>query len=248
MAKAIFDMGPRHCDQNNVARAVGYSNARNGAFTALKATAVQFGLIVTNGEYLSVTDAWIEVFNSEDAELLQKARRDAMYQPALYKQLLNDFANKQLPPIERLTRELYLNQKYGILKEAANVAAQTFIESASSASMLDAKGFLITGKAGGQQQETPTPTISMDEGIEQAPNQQSHAKTNTNMPQNISTQALLNSDDLDRIEIQLRNGKKAYLLIPVPLPYGEKVRLKGYIDLLLEENPPSQNAPQSEQF
>jgi len=46
-----------------------------------------------------------------------------------------------------------------------------------------------------------------------------------------------NLDSLDRIAINLSNGKTAYLFIPSPLPYGEKKRLQQFIDLLQEEMP-----------
>ena len=250
LAKSVFDMGPRHCNQDIIAKQVGYSNANNGSYASLKATAVQFGMVVVSGGYISVSDRWIEVFNSEDDMLVQIARREAMQRPDLYKQLLSDYGNKQLPSNERLTRELHLNPKYGILKDAASVAAQTFIESANFALMLDMKGFLAPDGASKRHQEATDATIPADEETGKAfarANKQSPPQSNTPVTQNTSAQALLTSDDVDRIEIQLRNGKKAYLLIPVPLPYGEKLRLKGYIDLLLEEGPPSQNAIQVEQ-
>jgi hypothetical protein len=40
------------------------------------------------------------------------------------------------------------------------------------------------------------------------------------------------------MEILLLNGMKAYFFLPQPLPYGERERLKRYIDLALEETPP----------
>src|SRR5213080_2113604 len=42
------------------------------------------------------------------------------------------------------------------------------------------------------------------------------------------------SDGLDRIEVQLSGGRRAYLFVPVPLPTREKERLKKYIDQILE--------------
>jgi hypothetical protein len=30
----MFDMGPRHCDQDKVAQKIGYTNVKNGAFAA----------------------------------------------------------------------------------------------------------------------------------------------------------------------------------------------------------------------
>jgi hypothetical protein len=40
------------------------------------------------------------------------------------------------------------------------------------------------------------------------------------------------------MEMLLLNGMKAHFFLPQPLPYGERERLKKYIDLVLEETPP----------
>ena len=46
------------------------------------------------------------------------------------------------------------------------------------------------------------------------------------------------AEDLTLMEIVLLNGKNAYFFLPQPLPYGDRERLKKYIDLVLEETPP----------
>jgi hypothetical protein len=63
--------------------------------------------------------------------------------------------------------------------------------------------------------------------------QDSGAKQNKELTP--GTENVIIPEGLDRIEVQLLNGKKAYLFVPVPLPFGEKERLKKYIDLILEE-------------
>lgn len=234
LAMAAFDIGPRNCDQDKVAQAVGYKNAQNGAFVALRATTNQFGLISYGSGYLSVSEPWIEIFNSEDAERLRQARLDAMYQPDLYKQLLEDYANRQLPSLEKFTRDLYLNKKYGILKDAASIAAQVFIESARYAGLLDSKDYLQLNGESDQLSEKLTDETQKNTGRELNIQQPPVKPSSHNVGSSQQTTVFI-PEGLDRIEVQLLNGKKAYLFVPVPLPFREKERLKKYIDLILEE-------------
>src|SRR5207247_445260 len=99
------------------------------------------------GGYLSVSEPWIAAFHAETPDLFRQARQEATRQPDLYRQLLDEYAARQVPSVEKLARDLHLNQRYGILKEAARAAAQTFIESANYAGLLDAKGFIQSGSA-----------------------------------------------------------------------------------------------------
>jgi hypothetical protein len=240
LARAAFEMGPRHCDQDKVAQAIGYKNAQNGAFIALKASANQFGFVVGQGRYLSVAENWINVFNSDDADEARIARISAMTQPDLYKKIIQEYADRQLPASEKFARDLHLSQKYGILKDAAKIAAQVFVESANFAGILDAKGFLRRPDAVLATENTdPLKNSTVQEETEaeldSPPAQQfPHALTGKNRFPDVS-------EGLDRIEIRLRNGQKAYFFLPVPLPYGEKERLKQYLDLALEEGPLQQD-------
>lgn len=45
----------------------------------------------------------------------------------------------------------------------------------------------------------------------------------------------MNREWENRLEITLTNGKRFVMIIPAPLPKGEKERLKAIIDLMLEE-------------
>ena len=232
LAKAVFDEGVRNCDEDVIARKLTYSNARNGAFVALKSSANQFGLIEHNKGYISVTDEWINVFHSENTELFRAARQKAMYKPTLYRQLLDEYSNRQLPSADKLKRELYLNERYGILKEAADLAIQTFLDSASFASILDGKNFILSPNT--------------DESVNEPEASSEQLKTSSpSMPTSAPKQdAPLGNpglEGLDRIEVHLVNGKKAFLYVPVLLPFGEKERLKRYIDLFTEEPEPRTN-------
>jgi hypothetical protein len=237
LAKAIFDLGPRSCEAERVAQVAGYS-VKSGSYLGLKSTASQFKLIqVEKNGCLSVTEDWIDVFHhSEDFQLIKKARREAISRPKLYRQLIEEFTNRQLPTLEKLGRELHLSQKYGILKDAAEIAARIFIESASYAGLLNDRGYLLADHALNESQIDKEKTQS--ESIESIDSEITQETVNqiNNKPQISNNSNLLPElEGLEKYEITLTNRKKAYIYVPVPLPYGEKKRLQQYIDLMLEE-------------
>jgi len=239
LAKAAFDLGPRNCDQDKVAQKAGYKDASNGAFRTLRATANQFGLITFNGALLSVSEEWIELFSADDPNLYRVARQDAMRRPDLYRQLLEDYSDRQLPVVGKLAQQLYINQKYGILKDAASVAAEVFYESAAYSEILSEKGYINAfnndvnakidikdadkrGASGDSKREYKT-----ESGGAQEPSVQSSLAHP--IPQ------LGNLAGLHKFEIPLSNGGMAYIFAPARLPFGEKERLKKFIDLMLDE-------------
>ncbi len=247
LAKVIFELGARNCDLDRVAKQFGYSSGQNGAFNALRSSASSFGLIkYPSSGYVSLSEQWINAFNSEDTNEIEQARRIAVNQPTLYRQLLNDYAERQLPNPDKLTRDLHLNQKYGILKDAASVAAQTFLDSVNHAEMVDARGFLRVDNSEAHstnmEQQKVTPSNEQ--------RSKSHSIHQDASPELLNTPKFdpsIQDENLDRVEIRLLNGKKVYIFVPLPLPFGEKERLKKFIDLLLEEASPRSISVQSEQ-
>jgi hypothetical protein len=238
LSKAVYEEGPFNVDQERLAQRVGYSAAQNGAYIALRATASAFGLITTDRDSVSVTGEWNEVLFSEDEGKFRRALKDAMRKPGLYKQIIEDFDNRQLPETDRLARLLYTNPKYGILKEAANTAARIFIESATYAGVLNSKGYLDF-------QETPALNSDVnitneERDVDFPVNAGDTNRQEKRLHQGFSSKAqdFLSSEEiqnLDRIEVRLSTGKKAYLFLPVPILRADKDRLKAYIDLLVEE-------------
>lgn len=239
LARAAFEIGPRNCDQDRVAQALDYKNAQNGAFMGLRSSANQFGLITTRGQYLSVTDEWIRVFNEDNPEILRAARREAMRQPELYRKLIEEYAGRQFPTLEKLARELHLTPKYGILKDAAKAAAEVFIESARYAELFDSRGYLQVNDIEGEAADKSSNERQRDPGraSNRQPSQQTASELQTGQPVGSGYESVSIPQGLDRHEIRMRNGQKAYMFVPVPLPSGEKERLKKYIDLMLEEDP-----------
>jgi hypothetical protein len=243
-ARIVFDMGVTGCDPDNVAKKYGYSAAKNGSFNLLRATAKQFGLIDSDARTISVSQKWIPVFHHDDEpRQLQEARQHAMRQPDLYKMLIEEYSGRQLPPIEKLARELHIHQKYGILKDAADVAARVFYESASFAGLIDEKNyFRLPADTDMSLTFNDTEGQSTDETVAPGVETFSNPATVQN-PKNKSTESHssppTNTEGLFRYEIPLENDSVVYLYAPRRLPHSEKERLKKFIDLMLEESPVS---------
>jgi hypothetical protein len=230
LVRAIFEEGARHCDFETVVKRLGYKSANSGTVSKLKAAANHFGMIVSQGDYVSVSEPWIDVLHSEDRQGFSRAKQLAMQQPTLYQQLIEDYRDRQLPQLDRLTRELHINSKYRIRQDAARDAARVFLESASYADMIDSRGYLRILPNGPEASENS----EADETTSPDNTERNVPKTKTqSAPSKVSEFG--DFGDLDRIEVQLSSGKKAYLFFPSPITSKDKARLKGYIDLLLED-------------
>ena len=233
LARQVFNIGARHCDQDAVAQAVHYKNSTNGAFKGIRAAASYFGLVTYGDDrYLSVTEPWIETFHADDDDGIRRLRREAVQQPELYRQLIEEFSDRQLPNTEKLARQLFLATKYGILKDAADTAARVFLDSVRFAGLVDANNFLRVNDVS---DVGSVPASPSDQSQHQRPTspQDSGTQPQPNTIQNPGIIFPVN-EHLDRIEVQLTGGRRAYLFVPVPLPAREKDRLKKYIDLILE--------------
>ncbi|MBA3947113.1 MAG: hypothetical protein H0X37_21445 [Herpetosiphonaceae bacterium] len=241
-AQAVFDEGARHCDQDNIAAKLHYSNATNGAYKSYRASAKYFGLVdYAAGGHISVSEEWIDVFSKEEAETLRQALQKAMHRPTLYQLLLEEYADKQLPDGKKLAQLLHLTPKYGIVKEAAEVAAQAFLASAIYAEMVDerrrlrvdARSSNVSGSNDTNlqaRQETLSGGTSHPNDAQSAPPSEPARSTGSDITTGPSLLGL------DEIKVTLGNGKQAFLFVPSRLRTKDKERLKTYIDLQEDED------------
>lgn len=253
LAKAAFDLGAREVLQDAVAKNLNFSGVANGAYKGRRAAARYFNLVNYSGDdYITVTEPWISVFHEEDPARHRLARQEAVLEPDLYRQLCDVYRDRMLPQVERLARDLYLNSSYGIQKEAAEDAARAFRDSVEYAGLLDAKGYLrpvgwnvnvASGNAEeGSSTESDTPIVEpladTNDGVEAGAGVSAGTSPLTRGGTTASgagTVTVGGDQDLDRIEVRLRGGRKAYLLIPGALTAEDKKRLKGHIDLILDD-------------
>ncbi len=246
LALKIFENGARNCDEDIIAKAVGYTNGKNGAYNSLKAAAKHFNLINYNSSrsIISVEDRWIDVLHSEDLAKLKIERKQSLQQPNLYQKIIEKYKDIQLPQLDKLSRELHLNPEYGILQNAAERAAKVFLESAEYAGIINQNGFIeLENKAvAADHDENKEDSSNLYQDHSLVIDSQGKFQENTFQPQQKkildTTDCLDNKnhpeEKLEKYEINLVNHKKVYIYAPVPLPYGEKERLKKYIDLMIE--------------
>lgn len=226
MGRKAFDKGARRLRQDFMATEMGYKNAVNGSYVALRSAASHFGIIESGDDFISVAEPWISAFHDGDEAALMTLRKEAMQKPDLYATLIGEFNDGQLPSLEKLTRHLFLNPKYGILKDAAAGAAKVFLESARHAGMVDDNKFLRLA---------PPPaadsTVVANPGKPPAQGPDIiDARTRSKTFETIIIPA-----GLDRVEVKLVDGQRAFIFVPVPLAKRDKLRLKQYIDLVLDE-------------
>ncbi len=247
LAQKVFENGARNCDQDIIAKAVGYSNAKNGSYKSLKAAAKNFGLVNYDGNCsISLEEKWINVLHSEDSAKLKNARKQSVQQPNLYQQIIEEYKDRQLPQLDKLSRELHLNPKYGILQDVAESAAKIFLESAEYAGIINPNRYINIEDDFIDQDST-----SIEDNIANLQNEDTEVDEgeNTEYKRNYKQQEksinnnnftivnnIHSAEGLEKYEINLVNQKRAYIYVPVPLPYGEKERLKKYIDLILEDS------------
>jgi len=201
-------------------------------------------MVIADSQTISLTEEWINVFLHDDRQQLGLAREKAMNQPELYKQLIEDFGNRQLPLLEKLAQQLHINPKYNILKDAAMVAAKTFYESASYALMLDNLGFLKT-------RNNTVPSVEQSDDKSKEPNnnpvQEPIREVNAGQVEQVMANSPApppppNQADIVMQPIQLENDLMMYIYGPRRLLPKDKERIKQYIDLWLEERAGSSTA------
>jgi len=250
LARVVYNQGARRCDPDNIAKQARYSGANNGAFKTLRASTSQFGLIVSDGSTISLAEEWIPILLHDDPQQLRLARQKAMYRPDLYKQLIEEFSGRQLPSVEKLAQQLHLSPKYGILKDAAGVAAKVFFESASYAGLLDDRNrinpmgnvtFVDVGMADDGRQDEEKGDVREPETDRTANTGQTTrlklSDVRSEMPPELA--------ELFKIEIPLENERVVHIYGPRRILREDKVRIKQYIDLWLEEKP-SSSKPEDE--
>lgn len=214
-AERIFNKGARHVLLDVAAKEMNYSNKKVGPFLALRAAAKYFGLVEYEGDYISVTENYINVLLEKSEKRKKEFVQQAVFQPTLYRKLFEAFGGKQLPSEQDLAARLHIDEKYGITKEASTNAARVFIESVKHVGLLDENNYLrVPGQDLEAEQTTEYRIQTAEEKV------------------SILSKEKLTS--LDRYEFTLETGDKVVLALPPKLSNKDKSRLKMLIDLIPE--------------
>lgn len=210
----IFTKGARHVLLDVAAKEMNYSNKKVGPFLSLRAAAKYFGFVEYEGDYISVSENYINVLLEKSDERKKEFIRQAVLRPTLYTKLFDTFGGKQLPNEKDLAVSLYIDKKYGISKDASIDAAGVFIESVKYADLLDENNYL---RIPGQELE-----------IEQTAPPERHIGIEKPL---LSPKEKI-PPSLDRYEFTLETGEKVVLALPPKLSHKDKNRLKMLIDLI----------------
>jgi hypothetical protein len=182
-------------------------------FLALRAAAKYFGLVDYEGDYISVSEDYINVLLEKSEEKKRAFFQQAVLLPTLYTKLFDSYGGKQLPDEHDLAVRLYIDKKYGITQDASIDAARVFIESVKYAGLLDENNYLVIPgqQPEGEQRVTPEGQIT----------EEKTPPFKETLP-----------SSLDHYEFTLETGDKVVLALPPKLSTKDKNRLKMLIDLI----------------
>lgn len=196
----------------------GLSGTSSRAFAAL----IHYGLLTKSGAKYEFTDLAMSIlFPKDSAEPAAQDLAKAALRPKLFMQLFQRYKGQPIPTM--LPNTLVID--YQIHDKSAQEAASNFRQSLDYANLL--KGGVVSEAEDDLNDDHEE---EHEENNVFAPNMPVPAHTiryeesgNGAMPQ---------SEDLNKIEIVLREGVKAGIYAPYNLTEAEKVKLKTIIDLL----------------
>jgi hypothetical protein len=125
-----------------------------GAFLQQLSSCVQYGLLeLKSGEGYKSTERFEKIKKPLPSENVNDTLTECFQTPALYKRLLNDLREKQLPSEKGLANTL--DRTYGVKGNAANVAAKVFLKNVQALGLLGAGNVLKLDNAYIPFEETP---------------------------------------------------------------------------------------------
>ncbi len=142
----------------DIAMALGYKNIKTNTFSARLSAARQFGLLVLKDEGYSLTTLAKSILHPVDPNEIPRLYRQALAEPPLYHDLIEQFVDKRVPEANILGNVLYHN--YQIIATAKQAAAEAFLESARFAGAMGEDHIL---RPGGVNSAPVPPTASSAE-------------------------------------------------------------------------------------
>lgn len=124
-----------------IATSLGYKNIKTNTFSARLSSARQFGLLDLKEDGYSLTSLAREILHPINPTDTPKLYKRAFLNSALYAELTEKLQGKRLPDRSILANILYHNHQ--IIAAAKEVAADTFVESARFAGLLNDEGVLL---------------------------------------------------------------------------------------------------------
>lgn len=134
VARAIRDRGGGTATQQQLASFLSYKSITSGAFITRIAAARLFGLIETNGQFLTVSRLASVILAPERPGVDdQKGRVEAYFNVPLYRSLYERYKSGQLPPEMGLRNALETH--YGVPRARTQIAYRVLMDSAGQAGL-----------------------------------------------------------------------------------------------------------------
>lgn len=205
--------------RDEVAKGIGY-NGISGSSGRTIGALVHYGLLERNKDQYRLSEiAKTILFSHESEHEKQQAIREAALQPALFRELTEQYAGNELPS---LLSNILTSDRYGINPKVKDEVAEVYRATLAYAGLLD-------GNKVRALDDSPVPTAS---DFDEATDEPFAGTARPAMPMPLDRPQQSQSDDLNRIEIVLREGVKAGIYAPYDLTDQEKTKLKTIIDLL----------------
>lgn len=152
-----------------------------------------------------------------------KAKIEALGHPPLYKQLIEKFNGKILPPEEGLKNHIATTKEYGIIENSAERAAKIFLENFRNLGLIDENNRLRYLIPNGSMTSAVNPIQNNVEAKLLPPIPIEHSKSITDVQEFIEQK-------VKEIPIPLIKGKVAYLRYPTSITRKDIAIIKHYID------------------
>ncbi|MGB4812321.1 MAG: hypothetical protein WBP13_07585 [Methylophilaceae bacterium] len=206
-----------------VAQHMGYKGANNGTSLSALASLRYYGLLDRPKEGLLAVSKDVETYLFAPDETIKRSLLVSFFKrPALYNDLLEKF-NSGLPSDANLKFELI--QK-GFAPQPAEGALSVFKKSLNFVDYFNAD-------------RDVNAEVEIEDEVDEGLQKNDWVQPNFPLTKDAPLLAIQNrgDEDLDgdRIPVRLPNGRRAWLIIPMPFYEADKARLKAQIDLLLTD-------------
>jgi hypothetical protein len=138
VAQAIHEKGGGACTADQLASFLGYTSVRSGTYLTRVSAARLFGLILSHGDQIGITDRARAIISPVMPEDGVAAKVDAFLAVPLFSRTYEEFKGQTLPP-EIGLKNLFEN-KFKIVKDRVGPAVRVFYESADHAGFFSVGG------------------------------------------------------------------------------------------------------------
>ena len=210
------NLGKGSFTREEITLAMGYKGV-SGASARAVAALVHYGLLDRRKDEYVLSDLGHAIAYPTDPEAKSNAIKKAVLKPAIIKEITEQYSGQSLPDKQFLANIL-TGERYGINPRQKDEVASIIISSLEFAGDLDPMALSDNDS---------------NETTDERPSLESHTQNfSDSLPARSVSSIDQAQDDLNRIEIVLREGVKAGIYAPFNLTDPEKEKLKAIIDLL----------------